>query len=218
MRPSLRIVAIDGPAGAGKSTIARALASRLGVDYLDTGAMYRAVTQAAISAGIDVADNVAVGAVARRVEIRVEGGRTTVDGHDVSDDIRGPVVTAGVSTVAANSEVRSAMRDLQRAWGEARGGGVIEGRDIGTVVFPDALLKVYLTASPRVRARRRVAEVGGDVDDMERSIIERDRKDSTRVDSPLATSSDSVVVDTGDRTVEELVDEIVSLVEGRSVR
>jgi len=218
MSPSLRIVAIDGPAGAGKSTIARALASRLGVDYLDTGAMYRAVTQAAISAGIDVADHVAVGAVARRVEIRVEGGRTTVDGCDVSDDIRGPVVTAGVSTVAANSEVRSAMRELQRAWGEARGGGVIEGRDIGTVVFPDALLKVYLTASPRVRARRRVAEVGGDVDDMERSIIERDRKDSTRVDSPLVTSSDSVVVDTGDRTVDEVVDEIASLVERRSGR
>ncbi len=218
MSPSLRIVAIDGPAGAGKSTIARALASRLGVDYLDTGAMYRAVTQAAISAGIDVADHVAVGAVARRVEIRVEGGRTTVDGRDVSDDIRGPVVTAGVSTVAANSEVRSAMRELQRAWGEARGGGVIEGRDIGTVVFPDALLKVYLTASPRVRARRRVAEVGGDVDDMERSIIERDRKDSTRVDSPLVTSSDSVVVDTGDRTVDEVVDEIASLVERRSGR
>ncbi|MEY3566024.1 MAG: hypothetical protein RLZ19_38, partial [Actinomycetota bacterium] len=144
------IVAIDGPAGAGKSTIARALASRLGLEYLDTGAMYRAVTHAAMDRGVALDDTEAVAALARSISIRVADGKTSVDDIDVSEPIRGGAVTAAVSTVAANSAVRRSMRDLQRAWGLSRGGGVIEGRDIGTVVFPDALLKVYLTASPRV--------------------------------------------------------------------
>jgi cytidylate kinase len=215
MRIVRTIVAIDGPAGAGKSTIARALASRLGVEYLDTGAMYRAVTHAAIERGIPLDDSSAVSDLAKRIAIRVADGRTSVDGFDVSNSIRSATVTSGVSTVAANSEVRRVMRDLQRAWGDERDGGVIEGRDIGTVVFPDALLKVYLTASARVRASRRVAEVGGDVDEMERAIIDRDHKDSSRADSPLATSSDSVVVDTGNRTVDDVVNEIAGIIEGR---
>ena len=215
MRIVRTIVAIDGPAGAGKSTIARALASRLGVEYLDTGAMYRAVTHAAIERGIPLDDSSAVSDLAKRIAIRVADGRTSIDGFDVSNSIRSATVTSGVSTVAANSEVRRVMRDLQRAWGDERDGGVIEGRDIGTVVFPDALLKVYLTASARVRASRRVAEVGGDVDEMERAIIDRDHKDSSRADSPLATSSDSVVVDTGNRTVDDVVNEIVGIIEGR---
>lgn len=209
------IVAIDGPAGAGKSTIARTLASRLGLEYLDTGAMYRAVTHAAMDRSVALDDTEAVAALARSISIRVADGKTSVDDIDVSEPIRGGAVTAAVSTVAANSAVRRSMRDLQRAWGLSRGGGVIEGRDIGTVVFPDALLKVYLTASPRVRAERRVAEVGGDVDAMERSIMERDHKDSSRSDSPLSTSSDSVVIDTGGRTVDAIVDEIVAMIAQR---
>ena len=215
MSATRTIVAIDGPAGAGKSTIAKALAKRLGLDYLDTGAMYRAVTHAAIERGVPLDDAVAVGEVARGITILVADGRTCVDGVDVSDSIRGTIVTSGVSTVAANSEVRRVMRDLQRAWGDERPGGVIEGRDIGTIVFPDATLKVYLTASPRVRAQRRVGQVGGDLEETERSIIERDHKDSSRSDSPLVTSADSVVVDTSDRSVDEVVEEIVTLVEGR---
>lgn len=209
------IVAIDGPAGAGKSTIARALASRLGVEYLDTGAMYRAVTHAAMTRGVDLDDTESLAVLARSLSIVVADGRTSVDGVDISQSIREAAVTASVSTVAANSAVRQVMRDLQRSWGLSRGGGVIEGRDIGTVVFPDALLKVYLTASPRVRAERRVAEVGGDVVAMERSIMERDHKDSSRSDSPLSTSSDSVVIDTGGRTVDAIVDEIVAMIAQR---
>ncbi len=215
MSATSTIVAIDGPAGAGKSTIAKALAKRLELDYLDTGAMYRAVTHAAIERGVPLDDAVAVGEVARGITILVTDGRTCVDGVDVSDLIRGTIVTSGVSTVAANSEVRRVMRDLQRAWGDERPGGVIEGRDIGTIVFPDATLKVYLTASPRVRAQRRVGQVGGDLEETERSIVERDHKDSSRSDSPLVTSADSVVVDTSDRSVDEVVEEIVTLVEGR---
>lgn len=209
------IVAIDGPAGAGKSTIARALAARLGLEYLDTGAMYRAVTHAAMSRGLALDDVDGVSTLARSISIRVADGRTTVDGVDVSDSIRGSAVTSAVSTVAANSAVRRVMRDLQRAWGLERGGGVIEGRDIGTVVFPDALLKVFLTASPRVRAQRRVAEFGGDLAEVEKSIVERDHKDSSRSDSPLSTSSESIVVDTGNRSVDAVVEEIVSMIEQR---
>ena len=207
------IVAIDGPAGAGKSTIARALASRLGVEYLDTGAMYRAVTHAAMTRGVDLDDTESLAVLARSLSIVVADGRTSVDDVDISQSIREAAVTASVSTVAANSAVRQVMRDLQRSWGLSRGGGVIEGRDIGTVVFPDALLKVYLTASPRVRAERRVAEVGGDVDAMEGSIMERDHKDSSRSDSPLSTSSDSVVIDTTGRSVDTVVAEIVDLID-----
>jgi cytidylate kinase len=175
--------------------------------------MYRAVTHAAIQRGIPLDDVLAVGDVARAIEIVVADGRTSVDDVDVSDSIRGVAVTSGVSTVAANSEVRRLMRERQRAWGDERSGGVIEGRDIGTIVFPDATLKVYLTASPRVRAQRRVGQVGGDLDETERSIIERDHKDSSRSDSPLVTSTDSVVVDTSERSVDEVVEEIVTLIE-----
>lgn len=212
----MRVVAIDGPAGAGKSTVARALARRLGVQYLDTGAMYRAVTWAALRDGLDLNDQAAVGALAESVSIDVGLDQVLVDGHDVTTDIRGPEVTSGVSVVAAQSRVRAEMRRRQREWGEQRGGGVIEGRDIGTVVFPDAVAKLFLTATPRTRAVRRVAESGGDVDAVERSIVERDRLDSTRVDSPLAESSDAIVIDTTDRTVDEVVSSIMELLEERS--
>lgn len=207
------VVAIDGPAGAGKSTIAKALARRLGLEYLDTGAMYRAVTQAALMGGIDPGDTEAVRDLADRCELSVTDGRTLIDGVDVSVAIRGSAVTAAVSMVASNSGVREAMRRRQRRWGDDRRGGVIEGRDIGSVVFPDARLKVYLTASARVRAERRVAEVGGDVDEMEALIADRDHKDSTRTDSPLLTVPDAVVVDTGGRSVDAIVEEIARMYE-----
>ncbi|MFZ9084878.1 MAG: (d)CMP kinase [Ilumatobacteraceae bacterium] len=212
----MKIVAIDGPAGAGKSTVARALAHRMGVQYLDTGAMYRAVTWLALRSGCDLSDDQAVGEVAERCVLHVGLDDVVVDGHDVTHEIRQSEVTKAVSIVAANPRVRTEMRRRQRQWGEARGGGVIEGRDIGTVVFPDAIAKLFLTANPRVRAERRVAEVGGDVDEIETQIVERDRLDSTRSDSPLAESSDAIVIDTSDKSVGEVVDELVRLVEERS--
>lgn len=206
------VVAIDGPAGAGKSTVAKALAHALKLKYLDTGAMFRAVTSLALSSGIDVHDESAVVAVAENMNLVMENGLVVADGTDVTIDIRSFAVTSAVSTVAANSRVRANMRDRQRMWSDLNCGGVIEGRDIGTVVFPDAVLKVYLTASPRVRAERRVAEAGGDIDEIERSIAARDLKDSTRADSPLQESADSVVVDTSNRSIENIVSSIVELV------
>lgn len=208
----LRVIAIDGPAGAGKSTIARALASELGLEYLDTGAMYRGVTFAALRAGIAVDDVEAVAALARRVDLQV-ADRVLVDGVDATTAIRTPEVTAAVSAVAANSEVRAEMRRQQQEWAEARGGGVIEGRDIGSVVFPDASLKLFLTASPRVRAERRAAENGGDVDAIEADIARRDQYDSSRADSPLTEAQGALVVDTTGRTIDEVVAHIAELLE-----
>lgn len=213
---TVAVVAIDGPAGAGKSTIARALAKRLGVQYLDTGAMYRAVTAEALRKGLALDDPTAVGSLAGECVLHVGLDLVTIDGRDVTTEIRTPEVTAAVSVVAALSTVRAEMRRRQREWGDARPGGVIEGRDIGTVVFPDAALKVFLTASPRVRAERRVAQAGGDVDHVEASIAERDRLDSTRPDSPLAESSDAVVVDTSHSTIDEVVEHIVRLLGDKS--
>jgi cytidylate kinase len=205
------IVAIDGPAGAGKSTVGRAVAARLGLQYLDTGAMYRAVTFAALRRGIDPADETDVAALASGLEMTLDGSAVVVDGVDATVEIRGREVTAAVSAVAANSRVRAELVRRQRSWVAEHGGGVVEGRDIGSVVFPDATLKLYVTASPRVRAERRVAEIGGNVDDVEASIIERDRKDSTRADSPLMESSDAIVVDTTGSTVDEVVDHVLGL-------
>ena len=209
------VVAIDGPAGAGKSTVAKALANALKLKYLDTGAMFRAVTSLVLSSGTDTHDETAVGAIAERMNLVMENGSVIANGTDVTIDIRSFAVTSAVSTVAANSLVRTNMRDRQRAWSDLNGGGVIEGRDIGTVVFPDAVLKVYLTASPRVRAERRVAEAGGNIDEIELSIAERDLKDSTRADSPLQESAESVVVDTSNRAIEEIVNSIVDLLAER---
>ncbi len=212
------VVAIDGPAGAGKSTVGRAVADRLGLDYLDTGAMYRAVTFAALRRGTDPADEAAVGELARAVDLRVEpadGSATVVvvDGVDATIEIRGREVTSAVSVVAANSLVRAELVRRQREWVNAHGGGVVEGRDIGSVVFPDATLKLYVTASPRIRAERRVAEIGGDVDEVEASIIARDRTDASRADSPLTEVSDSVLVDTTDMSIDDVVERIMGLVE-----
>lgn len=206
------VIAIDGPAGAGKSTVGRAVAARLGLDYLDTGAMYRAVTFAALRRGIDPADADDVASLADAVEMTLDGSSVVVDGVDATVEIRGREVTAAVSAVAANTRVRSELVRRQRAWVATHGGGVVEGRDIGSVVFPDATLKLFVTASPRVRAERRVAEIGGDVAEVEASIIERDRKDSTRADSPLTETSDAVTVDTTGLSIDDVVARVLELI------
>jgi CMP/dCMP kinase len=207
------LIAIDGPAGAGKSTVGRALAARLGLEYLDTGAMYRAVACAALRRGITVTDEDAVAQLARTISLSVSDDGVFVDGEDVSAEIRGRQVTAAVSAVAANPGVREELRARQRAWADERGGGVIEGRDIGTVVFPHATLKLFVTASPQERAARRVRELGGDVDDVAASIAERDRRDMTRLDGPLRPDGGAVVVDTTGVPIDDVVDTIVELLE-----
>jgi len=156
---ALRVIAIDGPAGSGKSTVARELARQLGLAYLDTGAMYRAVAFAVLRRGIDPESRDETTAVAQQLAIEVSDSVVLVDGVDASIEIRGQAVSQAVSAVAANPGVRSELVSRQREWTRERGGGVLEGRDIGTVVFPDAELKVYLTADPVERARRRAKEV-----------------------------------------------------------
>ena len=214
MTPSDNVVAIDGPAGAGKSTIARELARVLNLPYLDTGAMYRGITCAALRKGIDPSDDAAVAELALITQLDISEDGLLVDGIDATADIRGEAVTRAVSSVAANSEVRRDLRERQRSWVASRGGGVVEGRDIATVVFPDARLKVFLTASPLVRAQRRVAQIGGDVDQIARDIAERDHKDSTRIDSPLRESENAILVDTSNRSIEDVVNQIVEVFHG----
>ena len=209
------VVAIDGPAGAGKSTIAKALADDLGIEYLDTGAMYRGVTFEVLRRGLEATDSEAVGRVAREIHFVQSRHSLQVNGVDATAEIRAPAVDAAVSHVAANSAVREVLRTRQREWIAEHGGGVVEGRDIGSVVFPDATLKVYLVASPLVRAQRRVAQHGGDVDEIARAIAERDERDSTRSDSPLRQMPDAVVVDTSNRSVPEVIAEIRALLAAR---
>lgn len=212
----MKVIAIDGPAGSGKSTVGRRLAERLGLTYLDTGAMYRAVAFAAIRQGIDPEEAERVAVLARAIDIVVDDRGVKVDDIDATVEIRGPEVTRAVSVVAANSEVRDELRARQRAWAIERGGGVIEGRDIGTVVFPDALLKVYLTASAEVRASRRAKEMTDlEYDDVAADIARRDAADSGRADSPLATAGDAVTVDTSAMGIDEAVEELAQMVEQR---
>lgn len=217
MEPSeLPVIAIDGPAGSGKSTVARRLADRLGLQYLDTGAMYRAVAFAAIVRGVDPVDAEPVAALARTIELSVADGVVVVDGTDASVEIRGPEVSRAVSVVAANPGVRNEMRTRQRVWAVERRGGVIEGRDIGTVVFPDALLKVYLTADPAVRAARRAKEMTDlEYDTVAADIARRDAADQGRSDSPLVEADDAVTVDTTGLDIDEVVEHLVELVDRR---
>ena len=207
------VVAIDGPAGAGKSTIAKALAKKLNLRYLDTGAMYRAVTFAALTRNLDLSAESAIAEIASQCVMQIDDDSIIIDGVDATQAIRGQEVTRAVSVVATNSLVRAELRGRQRQWVSEHGGGVVEGRDIGSVVFPDATLKVYLTASPMVRAKRRVAQSGGDVELIAAEIAERDQRDSSRSDSPLMKTSDSVTVDTSDIPVDEVVDHIERLVD-----
>lgn len=196
------VIAIDGPAGSGKSTVSQALATRLGLDRLDTGAMYRAVAWAALHREIEPSDTESVADVARRLDITV-GERVEADGTDITEAIRGPGVNAAVSEVAANPDVRKEMVRRQRQWAAEHGGGVVEGRDIGSVVFPEADLKIFLTASVSERARRRPEEGA-------RAVARRDRLDSTRTASPLGIPDGARVIDTTDREVEDIVDEVVT--------
>ena len=172
--------------------------------------MYRAVAFAALRRGILVTDDDAVADIARRLELSVSEDGVVVDGVDATSEIRGREVTEAVGAVAANTPVREELRARQRQWADERGGGVIEGRDIGTVVFPDATLKLFVTASPRMRAERRVGEIGGDIDEVEVSIVERDRRDMARIDGPLRAADGAVVIDTTGLTVDEVVDAIVA--------
>jgi CMP/dCMP kinase len=216
------VVAIDGPSGSGKSTVARGVAAALGLQVLDTGAMYRAVTLAALEREIALDDGDALAKLARAIEIANDSGVTTVDGRDVSTAIRGPEVTAAVSTVSAHPAVREVLVGLQRNWVGDRGGGVVEGRDIGTVVFPDATVKVFLTASDTERARRRQRDEADAarnvaVGDVQASLERRDAIDSTRAVSPLRAADDAIAVDTTGRTVDSVVSDIVARVKRAEV-
>ncbi|MGE3835776.1 MAG: (d)CMP kinase [Acidimicrobiia bacterium] len=208
----MRVVAIDGPSGSGKSTVSKALAARLGLEHLDTGAMYRAVAFAALRRGIDPSDPAALARLVDDVQLEVGADTVTVDGVDATTAIRGAEVTGVVSQVATVPEVRNELRARQRQWIEARGGGVVEGRDIGSVVCPEADLKVYLTARLDVRAERRHGEdADHDYERVAQLLVERDTTDANRSESPLVVAEGAVVVDTTDRTVAEIVDQLVSL-------
>ena len=206
----MRVIAIDGPAGAGKSTVARQVSTATGLRYLDTGAMYRCVALEVQNTATDPNNADAVGKIARDVNVVIERDAAKLNGVDVSTEIRTSEINAIVSIIAAHTPVRDAMREQQRQWIQAQKGGVVEGRDIGTVVFPDAILQVFLTASPEVRAERRVGQTGGDIKAVAASIAERDHLDSTRLDSPLRPSQGSVIVDSSNRSIEEVVAEIVA--------
>lgn len=210
---AVRIVAIDGPAGAGKSTIARMLAERVGLMYLDTGAMYRALTVLALDQGVDLGNEAQMAALLDASTIFVGKAEVTINGTDVTSRIRSQEVTSGVSTVATLPGVRARLRDLQRQWAIRIGGGVVEGRDIATVVFPEACLKVFLTASPSERARRRVEQSGGDLREVEAAITLRDQRDMSRLDGPLKPADGAVVIDTTGLSIEEVVEKMAALYE-----
>ncbi|MEW1548910.1 (d)CMP kinase [Streptomyces tsukubensis] len=215
------IVAIDGPAGTGKSSTSKAVAAALGLRYLDTGAQYRAITWWMITNGVDTADAAAIATASDKPAIvsgtDPAGPTITVDGEDVSAPIRTPEVSAKVSAVSAVPEVRTRITGLQQAIAAAAETGiVVEGRDIGTTVLPDADLKIFLTASAEARAARRAGELkGADVEATRQALVKRDAADSGRATSPLAMAADAVEVDTTELTLQQVVDRVVALVEER---
>ena len=213
------LIAIDGPSGAGKGTIARAVAARLGFRHIDTGAMYRAVAWMALHDGVDPADESLVASIAERASIDLDDGRVLIDGHDVSRAIRTPEIDRASTTVARHPAVRRTLVARQRTYGDT-GGVVMEGRDIGTVVFPKADVKIYLDASPEERARRRAADPahtskGTQLSEVATALAERDRNDATRAVSPLAIAPDAVVIDTTDLPVEHVIEKVLAVVRER---
>lgn len=215
------VVAVDGPSGSGKSSTARGVAQRLGLAYLDTGAMYRALTWAMLERGVDLTDAEAIAKAAADVVLRSgtdpQAPTIEADGVDVSGPIRGTDVTSNVSLVAAVPAVREILVQAQRdAIAAADRGIVVEGRDIGTAVAPDAPVKVYLVADPAARARRRASELGHDDHDAtQEALARRDHLDSSRTASPLAMADDAVLIDGTDLTLDEVIDKVVALVEER---
>ncbi len=220
----MTIIAIDGPSGSGKSTVARELAERLHLPYLDTGAMYRVVGMVALQRNADLRDGAALGKLAAEIKMQLLDERQTgklqprviVSGQDASFDIRSPEVSQAASSVAVHPEVRERLVRRQRNWVLERGGGVIEGRDIGTVVFPDANLKVFLTADDRERARRRASDAQSPAfghmadNEAEKELAERDFRDSNRRASPLAVPDNALVLDSSTKDVDEVVLEILA--------
>jgi cytidylate kinase len=210
------VIAIDGPAGSGKSTVARGVAARLGLPVLDTGAMYRAVTLAALERGVDLGAEGELAALARAVDLDLEDDRVFLEGRDVAAAVRGADVTAAVSRVSSLPAVRVVLVGRQRAWVAEHGAGVVEGRDIGTVVFPDARVKVFLTASDEERARRRQRDVADaarhePLDVVRDALDRRDRLDGTlgRAVRPEQAAPDALVIDTTDHDAAVVIDEIL---------
>jgi cytidylate kinase len=211
------IIAIDGPSGAGKGTVARSVAARLGYRHVDTGAMYRAVAWKAMQEKIDLGQEHAVAALGRRAAFGLEAGHVVIDGHDVARAIRTPEIDAAAAAVARHPAVREVLVARQREMGGG-GGIVMEGRDIGTVVFPQADVKVYLDASPEERARRRAsdpahaASEGRALNEIATALADRDRSDTTRTASPLMQAEDAIVLDTTGLPIEEVVDRVLAAV------
>ena len=207
------IVTVDGPAGTGKSTVSRIVADRLDLPHLDTGAFYRAAALAALRTGVDLDDHAAVADVVAGIHLDQVEGRMMLDGEDVSSEVRTQIATEASSRVSTHPDVRGLLVVYQREW-VARNGNraVVEGRDIGSVVFPDATVKVYLDARPEVRAKRRADQSGDGYDKVLEELRARDQRDSTRDASPLTVPEGAVVVDTSDLTIDEVVDRVLELV------
>jgi cytidylate kinase len=210
------VIAIDGPAGAGKSSVARGVAAALGFTYLDSGAMYRCAALAALDRGVDLDDPEAMGDLAATIEIVLDRDRVTLDGRDVGAAIREPATSAAASRVSIHPRVREAMVARQRRLIE-NGRYVAEGRDIGTVVSPDSPLKVFLTATPEERARRRAADTGEDEADVLAAQRERDARDSSREHSALRAADDAVELDTTGLSLEEVIDRVVVMARERDL-
>lgn len=216
----LDLIALDGPSGAGKSSAAKRIAEALGWAYLDTGAMFRATALAILRAGASLEDEAALRAVLAHLDLGQEGTRILLNGEDVSDAIRTPEITKFVTPVSQDPRVRRVLLEQQRAVG-SQGGFVVDGRDIGTVVFPNAGLKVFLTASVEARAKRRFLEqqakgIAMGLEEVAADIARRDHADSTRAEAPLRRADDAVELDSSDLTLDEVVDRIVALWKARA--